>query len=445
MSRFGPYLREARSTLTLAVPIIVGHLSQMLMGVTDNVMVGWTGTVPLAAASFGGNVFNVFFVFTIGLMIPVAILVSRSRGAGQPEECAEYLRHGVALAIGIGLLESLLMAAMSTQLERFGQPPEVLAIVTPFFLMMAGSVAPVLVYIVLRQYAEAMGHPWAPMVIILLGVGVNAFLNWVFIYGNLGMPALGLTGAGLSTLLARILGAFLIFKWLQRDPKVRAAWPKRWFGNYSRERFRRMMQIGLPAAGMLLFESSAFAAAGIMNGWLGAVPLAAHQIAITCASLVFMIPLGLAIATGMRVSRALGSGAKDILRTIAFSSMGMAIAVMASFTSVFFFGGHVIATWFVRDAAVIALAAQLLIVASLFQLFDGVQVIAASALRGITDVRIPALITLAAYWGVALPLGYLLGIRGSWGSVGIWSALAGGLAFAAIFLTARFVRRTRLE
>lgn len=439
------YLREFRSTLTLAVPIIVGHVSQMLMGVTDNVMIGRTGTVPLAAASFGGSVFNVFFVFAIGLMVPVAILVSRSRGAGRPEECAEYLRHGIALALGFGLLESILMAVLSTQLIYFGQPPEVLAIVTPYFLMMAGSLPSVLVYIVLRQYAEAMGHPWAPMVIILAGVVVNAVLNWIFIYGNLGMPALGLTGAGLSTLLARTLGAYAIYVWLRRDPKVRAAWPKRWFGDYSRERFGTMMHIGLPASGMLLFESSAFAAAGIMNGWLGAVPLAAHQIAITCASLVFMIPLGLAIATGMRVSRALGSGAKDTLRTIAFGSMGAAVVIMVGFTLTFRFGGGVIAAWFVRDSAVIALAAQLLIVASLFQLFDGVQVIAASSLRGITDVRIPALITLVAYWGVALPLGYLFGVRGPYGAVGVWTALAGGLAFAAIFLTARFVRRTRLE
>ncbi len=445
MFRLWPYLREFRSTLTLAVPIIVGHLSQMLMGVTDNVMIGWTGTVPLAAASFGGNVFNVFFVFAIGLMVPVAILVSRSRGAGQPEECAEYLRHGVALALGFGLLESALMAILSTQLVHFGQPAEVLEIVVPYFLMMAGSLAPVLVYIVLRQYAEAMGHPWAPMVIILAGVVVNAVLNWIFIYGNLGMPALGLTGAGLSTLFARIIGAYGIYVWLRRDPKVRAAWPKRWFGGYSRERFRTMMNIGLPASGMLLFESSAFAAAGIMNGWLGAVPLAAHQIAITCASLVFMIPLGLAIATGMRVSRALGSGAKETLRTIAFGSMAAAIVIMVSFTLAFGFGGNVIAAWFVRDSVVIALAAQLLVVASLFQLFDGVQVIAASSLRGITDVRIPALITLVAYWGVALPLGYLLGIRGSFGAVGVWSALAAGLAFAAIALTARFLRRTRFE
>ncbi len=442
MSRLDSYLREIRSTLTLAFPIVVGHVSQMLMGVTDSVMIGRAGTVPLAASSFGGNVFAVFFVLGIGLMVPVAIFVARSRGAARPDEAAEYIRHGVALALFFGVVETLMMVGLSTQLVRFGQPPEVLAIVTPYFLWIAASLVPVLLYIALRQYAEAMGHPWGPMFIMLASVGVNAGLNWIFIYGNLGMPALGLTGAGVATLLARVGAALAIFLWLRRDPKVHAAWPTRWFGRYARDRFRAMIRVGFPTAGMLLFESSAFAAASIMNGWLGTIPLAAHQIAISCASLVFMIPLGLAIATGMRVSHAVGSGARDHLRTIVFGSMGLAIAIMSGIALTIAFGGSVIATWFVRDGAVIALAAQLLIVASLFQLFDSVQVVAASALRGIMDVRVPALITLVAYWGIALPLGYLLGVRGPFGAVGVWSGLAAGLAFAAVFLTARFTRRT---
>jgi MATE family multidrug resistance protein len=437
------YLREVRPTLTLALPIIVGQVSQMLMGVTDSVMIGRAGTVPLAASSFGGNVFSVFYVLGIGLLLPVSIFTSRAHGANQPVECAQYLRHGLVLALFFGALETLLMGVFATQLGRFGQPPEVLAVVTPFFLLIAASLIPVFVYLVLRQFAESMGHPWVPMVIMLGGVGLNAALNWVLIYGHLGVPALGLTGAGISTLLSRTLGAVVIFVWLRRDVAMRAAWPVRWFGNYSRERLRELLRIGLPASGMLLFESSAFATSTIMVGWLGAAPLAAHQIAITCASMAFMFPLGLSMATGMRVSRAVGAGELARRRPIAFGAMGLGAILTGTFGVVFFCFGGVIAAWFVRDAAVVALAARLLGVAALFQLFDGGQVIGAASLRGITDVKMPALITFAAYWIVALPLGYFLGVRSGFGAVGIWTGIATGLAFAAIFLAARFARLTR--
>ena len=443
MPRSADYLREIRPTLTLSAPIVVGQVSQMLMGVMDSAMIGHAGTVPLAASAFANNVFNIFYVIGIGVMIPVSVFVARARGAQQPAEAAEYLRHGVALAVVCGVIETLVMFGLATQLGRFGQPPEVVAVVTPFFLLFSGSITSVLIYLALRQFAEAMGHPWAPMFIMLAGVGLNALLNWVFIFGHLGAPALGLTGAGISTFLSRAIGTLVIFLWLRRDERVRAAWPRKWFGGYSRARFAEMLHVGLPASGMLLFESTAFAFSGIMIGWLGAVPLAAHQIAISCASMAFMFPLGISMAAGMRVSHALGAGERGRLRPIAFGAIGLGLAIMAVFALSFGFGGNVIARWFTLDAAVIVLAVQLLGVAAIFQLVDGVQVIAAAVLRGISDVKIPAVITLLAYWGVALPLGYALGIRGPHGAAGMWIGIASGLALAAVFLTVRFTRLTR--
>ena len=454
-------LREIRPTLTLALPIMVGQVSQMLMGVLDSLMIGHEGTVPLAASSFGSNVFNVFYVLAIGFTVPVAIFVARSRGAQQPREAAEYLRHGLVLALAVGVVETVVMLALSTQLARFGQPAEALAIVKPFFLLTAFSLTPVLIYLALRQFAEAMGHPWAPMAIMLSSVGLNAALNWVFIFGHLGAPALGLTGAGIATLISRVVGAVGLFSWLRRDPAVRAAWPSfvpgrgtseggpsvnsraGWMARLSASRFREMLQVGLPAAGMLLFESTAFAFSSFMMGWLGAVPLAAHQIGITCASLAFMFPLGISMAAGMRVSHAVGADERGRLRPIAFGALGLGLAVMAWFALAFGFGGHAIAAWFVRDPAVIAVAAQVLVVAALFQMVDGLQVIGAAVLRAIGDVKMPTLITFVAYWVLALPLGYVLGIRGSLGSVGVWIGIASGLAFAAVFLNVRFVRFTR--
>ncbi len=437
------FLREVRPTLALAVPIIVGQVSQMLMGITDSVMIGHTGTVPLAASSFGGNVFGVFYLLGIGLMLPVAVFVARARGAAKSAECGEYLRHGVALALSFGALETLLLAALGTQLHRFGQPPEVEAIVLPFYLLIGASLTPVLVYLVLRQFAEAMGRPWVPMLIMLGGVGLNIVLNWIFIYGHLGAPALGLTGAGISTLVSRTLGTAVIFLWLRRDPAFRAAWPQRWFGGWSVARFWEMLHLGLPAAGMLLFESGAFAAAAIMMGWLGAVPLAAHQIAISCAATTFMVSLGLSMATGMRLSAVVGAGEHARLRPIGYGALGLGGGIAAAFTVIYLVAGPAVAGWFVNDVAVVKLAAQLLVVAALFQFFDGGQVIMAAALRGLTDAKVPALITFVAYWVLALPAGYWLGVRGSFGGVGVWTGLAAGLAFAAVFLTWRFTRLTR--
>jgi MATE family multidrug resistance protein len=436
---------EAAPTLRLAAPIVIGQVSQMLMGVTDSVMIGRTGTVPLAASAFGGNVFSIFYVLGIGLMIPVAILVSRARGAERLEEAGEYLRHGLALAFACGLLETLLMGLVGTQLPRLGQPPEVLAIVMPFYLLLAASITPVLVYLVLRQFAEAMGRPWVPMFIMLAGVGLNALLNWIFIYGHLGAPALGLTGAAISTLISRSIGAGVVFLWLRFDPAVRPAWPRRWLGGWSRARFGELLRLGGPAGAMLTFESSAFVVSCVMIGWLGAVPLAAHQIAITCASLAFMFPLGLGMAAGMRVSHAVGAGARERLRPIAFGAFGLGWIITLGFGVSFAVAGKMIATWFVVDPAVIALAVQLLIVAGVFQLVDGTQAIGASVLRAVSDVRWPLAITLTAYWGIALPVGYALGVLGPLGAVGVWVGIASGLAVAAILLPWRFARLTRAD
>jgi MATE family multidrug resistance protein len=435
-------LRETRTTLLLAIPIVIGQVSQMLMGVTDSVMIGRTGAVPLAASSFGVGVFNVFFIISVGLLTPVAVFASMARGAGRHDEAGEYLRHGLALGLGSGLLEVGLMAWFSRHLEWFHQPPEVLAAVNPFFMTIGLSLIPVVAYLALRQFAEAMGRPWVPMLIILGGVALNGFLNWVLIYGHLGFPALGLTGAGISTLTSRILGSAVIFAWLRLDPVMRAAWPRRRFAPLSPRLLRKMLGVGLPASGSLLFEGGAFAAATVMMGWLGTIPLAAHQIALSCAALTFMIALGLSMAVGIRTSSAVGAGQHARLRPIWIGGLALSVAFSLLVTAGFLVWGRTISGWFIGDPAVISTATLLLVVAAVFQIFDAGQVVNAAALRGLTDVRMPALITFVAYWIIALPLGYFLGIRWGFGPAGIWTGLAAGLAAAAVLLGVRFFRLT---
>lgn len=435
--------RELRPTLTLALPIIIGQISQMAMNLTDSAMIGRVGTVPLAGAAFAGNLFGLFYILGIGLLLPVAVLVARARGAKKPEECGQLLRHGLVLATLFGGAEVVVMAVLGTQLERFGQAPEVVAVAGPFYFIIALSLLPVLLFQALRQFAESMGRPWVPMMIMTAGVLLNAGLNWLLIYGHGGFPALGLTGAGYSTLISRTLGAVVLAFWLRQDRAIRPAWPARWRETLSRSRFEAMLRLGLPASGQLLFESCAFTAASIMIGWLGAVSLAAHQIAISCAAMTFMFTLGLATAASMRIGQAAGAHEPERLRPIGFGALAAGLGFMSVFAIGFAFGGNWLAAQFVNDTAVIGLAGKLLVVAAFFQLFDGAQVIGAGILRGLTDVRVPTAITCVAYWLIALPGGYWFGVHRGNGAVGVWIALAAGLAFAGIFLAARFAFLTR--
>jgi MATE family multidrug resistance protein len=427
-------LRELRPTLALALPMIVAQVSQMLIGITDAAMIGRVGTVELAASAFTGGVFGLFYIVGIGLLLPVGVFTARDHGAKNDAGCAAWLQHGKAMALTAGVACFVLLALVSTQLHRFGQPPEVVAVMRPYFLICSLSLIPVFYFQVQRQYLDALGRPWIGTTIMLVDVGLNAFFNWILIWGHLGAPALGLTGAGLATLTVRTLAVGIIAWWLRREPRAT--------GPLERVRFVEMLHLGVPAAGSLLFESGAFAAAMLMMGWLGATALAAHQVALSCAAFTFMFPLGLSMAVSIRISKARGEGRMEILPAIGFGALGCSSLIMLVFAVVFAAGGTLLARAFTPDLAVIALAAQLLIVAAIFQLFDGGQVVSAGALRGLTDVKVPTVITFIAYWVVSLPLAYGLAFHTRLGPVGIWAGLASGLACAAVLLARRFHRLT---
>jgi MATE family multidrug resistance protein len=473
VSKPSDIFRELRPTLSLAFPIIIGQVSQMLMGITDSVMIGRVGVVPLAASSFASAVFGVAYIMGIGLLLPVAVLVARAHGQQQPRECAEYLRHGMGLGVATGVVGAGAMLALVPWFPYFGQPAEVVTEVGPYFRVIALSLVPTLMYQVLRQFSEAMGHPWSAMVVLLLCVGLNAFLNWVLIWGHLGAPALGLEGAGWATLISRCVAVAALWVWLHHYKDVQAAWPasassgepadasasvplrrdesarqarqvanSSWLAKFDRPRLREMMSLGVPACGQLLFEAGAFTAAALMMGWLGTVPLAAHQVAINCASATFMVPLGLALATSVRIGKTVGEGRREALRPIGYGAIGAGVAFMAVAAVNFAIFGFWLARAFTPEQEVVLLAAQLLVIAAIFQMFDGAQVIGAAALRGLTDVKVPTVITFVAYWVIALPAGYLLAFRTRLGPWGVWAGLAVGLACAAVLLAWRFRHKT---
>lgn len=443
MSFTRTFATESRATLALAVPIMAGQVSQMVMGLIDSAMVGRIGVLPLAASAFANSVLMVPFVFGMGLLTCLSVRASQSHGAGEERESGEVLRHGLALAALAGLLMTVLVWVLSFHLNKFGQPADVVAEARTFLLLMGCSIVPAMLALGLKQFSEALNNPWPPTLIMLAAVPLNVLLNWVFIYGNLGVAPQGLNGAGYATLISRFASFLLIVAYIWRAPSIRPSLPASWRAPWEGARFASLLRIGIPAALQILLEVSAFALGAIFAGWLGRDSLAAHQIALSCAGTTFMLPLGLAIATTIRVGQAVGSGDLTRVRPIGFTSFGLALAGMAITATLFWIFAVPIAGAFVNDPNVALLAARLLVITALFQLFDGLQVVGAGALRGLSDATVPMLCFLVAYWLLGVPLGYYAAFRLDWGVAGIWSGFALGLACVASMLVWRFAVKSR--
>jgi MATE family multidrug resistance protein len=439
---FSKFLAEARLTLALAVPIMAGQVSQMVMGLLDSAMVGRVGVTPLAASAFANNVVSVPFVFGIGLLTCLSVRVSQSQGAGDHRESGEHLRHGLVLAGIMGAILTGLVWWLSFHLGSFGQNEAVAVQARPFLLMLGWSIIPAMIGLGIKQFCEALGNPWPPTLILLAAVPLNVVLNWIFIYGNLGAAPLGLEGAGLSTLLARSASCCGMIVYALCAAKIRPSLPARWLRRFEARRFTSLLAIGVPASLQILLEVGAFSMGAILVGRLGIEALAAHQIALSCISTIFMLPLGIAIATTIRIGQALGSGELTRVRSIGYSSFGLSLAVMMSTALILWGFGTSIAGAFVSDPAVARLAAKLLAVAAVFQLCDGLQVVSAGALRGLSDATFPMIVCFCAYWSIGLPLGYYAAFTLKWGPVGIWWGFAIGLFIVASLLVGRFIKKS---
>ncbi len=434
-------LRELRPTLRLAAPITAGQVGQMLLGVADTVMVGHVGTLALAACSFANNVLMVFAIAGFGVLTAVSVRVSHAHGAGATDAMARAFHAGIGLSVIGGVVCAAAMHLIYPVFHHLGQAPGVVEEARAYTLIVAWSLLPAWLTASARNYLESQSRPWPAFWIIFGGVVLNVVLNWILIYGNLGAPAMGLEGAGWATLISRVvsIGGLIWFVLAGRSaPSVRWKADLDWW----REQWA-LLRLGVPTGLQLLSEVGAFSAAALLIGHLGAIPLAAHQIAITCAATTFMFPLGISMAATVRIGQVLGSGRAELLRPIGAGAWLIGSMVMTAFTVVLFTSGHLIARAFVSDPAVIAIAAQLLIIAGIFQLVDGVQVVGSGLLRGLRDTKVPMWINIVAYWVIALPLGGWLTFSRGDGAAGMWSGLAWGIAFASVFLVLRFMAKTR--
>jgi MATE family multidrug resistance protein len=434
---FRRFRREAKETFALALPLTAGQVSQMLISVSDTVMIGRLGVIPLAAATFATTVLHLPLMFGIGMTMAVSVRVSQARGANDPAAAREALRNGLTLGLVVGLLTMLAVWGCQPFLGLFRQDPKVISAVPHYFLIVALSLVPAMGAMAVKNHADAMNKPWPPLWILLAGGALNVLLNWVFIYGKLGAPAMGLEGAGVATLVARIATLAGMIAWCTHAKAVREWVPEHWFRKPNWTALRSLVRVGLPMSLQLFAEISAFVMATMMIGSLGAKALASHQVAITCAATVFMVPLGISMALTVRMGEAWGAGENSRLRDIVASGWLIGLVFTAFSATAFVLFNRTIAGWFVTDPQAIAMAAGLLLIGAFFQVSDCVQIVSAGALRGLNDVKVPAWLAFAAYWLISLPVGWLLAFPLGLGVKGVWWGITLGLTLTAGALGAR--------
>lgn len=427
-----------RKNLSLAYPVMLSHLGQVTVQVADNMMVGRLGKEPLAGASFANSIFVIFLVMGIGMSYAITPLTAQADGEKNIPKLTEILKHGFLVNIIYGLILTLILLYSTDTLWLFNQPEIVVTLAIPYLGIIAISIIPFMAYQAFRQFAEGLGYTKQSMYITITGNIINIILNYIFIFGKLGFEPLGLYGAGLATMVSRVIMALMMISFVYLNKRFAMYWEFLKFGNISWYLIKENLRLGFPMSFQFIFEVSTFSLAAIMIGWLGTGPLAAHQIAINMASITYMIALGISSAATIRVGNQLGQKDFKTLRNAALTSYIMAIIFMSATGILFILARNFLPLLYINDAEVIAQAAVLLIVAGLFQLSDGIQVIGLGALRGMSDVKIPTLITLIAYWLIGLPLGYLFGFILDQGALGVWYGLLAGLSIAAVLLFLRF-------
>ncbi len=438
MSALTPFWKETRATLVLALPIIFGQLLQNALSVIDTMMVGQVSVEAVAACSFASALFIVPLVFGFGVLGALSVFIARAAARHDREETVHLLRRGLVLSLGLSLLMVAAITALSHVLDWFHEPASVVALGQPFLLLLTYSIVPMYLFQTLKQFCEAQHRAWPPLLILIGGVLLNIALNWLFIYGHLGFPAMGLLGAGWATLLTRCAMFLLVAAYVAREffPDALARqWLRQRLPNFTG--YAELLRLGLPAGFQVILEVGAFTTAAIMMGWISEAALAAHQVAISVASTSFMVPLGLSMAVAIRVSHAMGKGLPTQARQAIHGSLLLTAGFMITTAIVLFIFARPLAALFIVDPSVVGLAAQVLIIAGLFQIFDGIQVVSFGALRGLHDVKIPTLFNLFGYWALGLPISYLIAFHFHGGATGIWWGLLAGLAFVAVCLVTR--------
>jgi MATE family multidrug resistance protein len=450
--QLAPWRSEARETLALGIPLALSQLAQIAIQTTEIVMLGWLGPDARAAGGLAANVFFIQFLLGLGVVTAVSPIVAQIIGRpgrrGKLRDVRRVVRQGFWAATLLGVPFMLVCWQVRPILIFFDQNPDLAVMAEAYMHALLWAILPALWFIVLRCFVSAFGRTRAIIVVTVWGVLFNGVCGYGLIFGHFGLPALGMVGAGISAALTHGSMAILMLAHVLTDRQFRryALLGRLWRPDWSR--LREICRIGLPIGAMLVLEGGVFAAALFLMGLISTAAIAAHQIALQCAAIAFMVPLGISQAATVRVGLAAGAGDGVRVRRAGWTAVALGTGFMTLTCLLFLVAGTFLVHLFLdpadpSTAPVAELAAQLLIVAGLFQLFDGAQSVGAGALRGLKDTRLPLAIAVFGYWLVAFPLAIALGFGLRWDAVGIWIGLAVGLAVAALLLNLRFHWRSR--
>ena len=434
--------RELRDLLALAIPVVLSELGWMSMSIVDTIMVGRLSAEAIGAVGMGNAVYYAPALFGIGILLGLDTLVSQAYGRGDFDECHRWLSQGVYLAIGFTPILMLLVWAAPLAFPYLGVNLVVSQQSTDYLRILNWGTLPLLLYAAFRRYLQGVKRV-KPVTFALISANlINWAGNWALIYGHLGCPAMGVRGSALSTCLARVyMAAVLIFaSWKNeagRGHPLFAHWP-----GLALSRIRALMKLGIPAAGQIVMEVGAFGAATVMAGKLTPVALAAHQIALNCASFTYMVPLGTSAAAAVAVGHAVGAGHGSQARRAGWLALAVGAGFMACAAIVFLLAPRLILDIYTNQEVVVGTGVRLLAMAAAFQIFDGIQTIATGALRGLGETRAPMLANFAGYWIFGLPLGYILCFVLGRGILGLWTGLTLALVLIAMLLLWKWSRHS---
>lgn len=417
---------------------MLAQVGSVLMGITDTLMLGNVSKEAVAASGVANQIYFLFTVLGMGTIAAMAPMIATSKGANNDKECGEILRTGIELGFLISIVLCVLMILIGENFEWFHQPPAITALVKPYLRILTISTIPFMLFLAVKQFSDGLSLTKPAMVITLIAVLINVGINWLLIYGNWSLPALGIKGAAIATLISRILMALMLVVYVFKNKAYAAFMPPLISTFNTLPLIVKILKVGLPGGLQLFFEVGAFAGAALLVGWIGTDELAAHQIVLGLAALSYMMSAGISVSGSIRVGSAFGEGNKALIKQMGSSALFLVAVFMLFSCLIFIFLNEELISLFIHEEEVVYTAASVLIIAGLFQFSDGIQVVALGILRGIEDVNIPTIITLLAYWAIGLPVGYLLGFVLDMGIKGVWYGLLAGLTTSAVLLTFRF-------
>ncbi|HEY8781412.1 MAG TPA: MATE family efflux transporter [Mucilaginibacter sp.] len=440
MTLYHKYKNHYRANLNLAIPVVISQLGHTLVQTSDTIIVGhFAGTVALAAVSLASGLFSIMLVIGIGISYGITPLIAQHNGRGNYKECGQLLSNSLFINVISGIILFIItFFGSQVLLDHLGQTPAVVRQAKPFLLLLGLSMIPMLVFNTFKQFAEGLGFTKQAMFISIWGNVLNICLGIIFVKGLFGVSPMGVKGVGYSTLADRCVMAVVMTLYVLRSVNFKKYLAGFALTNIDGLRCGQILRIGAPVALQYAFEISAFSVAAVMIGTIGYREQAAHQVAINMASITYMMASGLSAAAAIKSGNYFGSKEHQKLRHSAISSYHIVLVFMCCTAAFFTTFNHLLPWIYTSDKNVIVIAAQLLIIAAFFQLFDGTQVVGLGILRGMGDVNIPTLITFLAYWVVGLPVGYILGLHLHLGVKGVWYGLVLGLMVSSILLFFRF-------